>query len=221
MRLKKRVKRSTQSSNEPLRVPFTVLVDGREQLPYHFDGFEGGASVRHRPLVVPWEWSYLKTGDYSIKGCAHLVAVERKTLEDLYRTLGQERERFEREHERMAELDYAAVVVEAPWYRILKEQPKRSRLAPKVVFRTALSWSIKYRVPWFTVEGRRLAEATTFRLLEKWWVGLQDELGETSSLCRKCGRPLSAHKSYARGMGPVCAAKGDRLLASKIERGLR
>lgn len=151
-----------------------VVVDGREKAPYTFAGLRADAAMRHRPLAVRWQWGFLATGDYSILGHEDRIAVERKSIEDLYSTLGQHRERFEREHERMAAMDFAAVVVEASWVRILHEPPERSRLHPKTVFRTAVSWLVKYGVAWIAAEDRRLAEITTFRLLDRWW-RLQEE----------------------------------------------
>lgn len=160
---------SVSSPPRPLRNPFTVLVDSREQAPYTFTGLLSDARYSHRPLVVPWTWHTLPTGDYSIEGAAHLVAVERKSLDDIYHTLGQGRERFEREHQRMAGLDFAAVVIEATWEEILAHPPARSRLPPKVVIRTAMAWGMRYGVHWWAVGGRRMAEVATFRLLEQWW----------------------------------------------------
>lgn len=159
----------TEACAKPLKVPFTVVVDGREKTPYTFSGLRADANLRRRPLAIPWEWTYLETGDYSVKGYENYVAIERKSLGDLYMTLGQHRDRFEREHERLSEMDFAAVVVEASWETILQHPPEMSKLLPKCVYRTALSWAVKYGVPWFCVEGRRLGEVTTFRLLERWW----------------------------------------------------
>lgn len=165
---------------QPLQVPFTVVIDSRERAPYQFHGLHADADDNHRMLVIPTEWRYLKTGDYSIKGYESLVAVERKSLNDLYSTLGQHRERFENELQRLAMLEFAAVVVEASWDTIVNAPPEFSLLNPKCVFRTAVSWMVKYRVMWVAVEGRRAAEVTTFRLLEKWWKGYRERNINTS-----------------------------------------
>lgn len=161
----------TARSNVPLAVPFTILVDGQEKAPYHFAGLRADSDKRYRPLIVPTEWCHLKTGDYSIKGYESLVTIERKSLSDLFGTLGSEerRDRFEREHERMSRMEYAAVVIEASWTDILKSPPFESRLHPKSVIRTALHWQQRFGVPWMTLDCRELAEATTYRLLEIFW----------------------------------------------------
>ena len=203
--------------SKPFTAPFTVRIDTREQLPYTFEGLRFDADRDYVPMTVPCEVGTLKTGDYSIVGMEDLVTVERKSLADLYSTLGQGRERFEEEHRRMAELVFAAVVIEADWQTILRYPPSHSQLNPKCVFRTMLSWQQRYGVVWMAIgvpmpptlgdvppelipprvrelmaeeripvqsrvqwehalrediratNSRRLAEATTFRLLEKFW----------------------------------------------------
>ena len=165
-----------------LRVPFHVLVDAREKAPYLFAGLLADAAQKSCPLYVPCQWRTLATGDYSIDGLEHLVAIERKSLADLYSTLGQERERFAREHERMRAIvdagGYCAVVIEANWYQIALQPPAESRLNPKTVFRTALSWMQKYQVQWHAFGDRRFAEIATFRMLEKFWTHYQDQQRE-------------------------------------------
>ena len=150
-------------------MPFVILVDGREQKPYRFDQIRGDAKQRKRPLDVSVEWAHLKTGDYSIRGYDTRVAVERKSLEDLYNTLGQNRDRFEREHERLAEFETKLVVIEAEWSTILRRPPDFSRLNPKTIIRTCLSWQTKYGVPWIALPGRRAGELACFRILYQFW----------------------------------------------------
>jgi ERCC4-type nuclease len=152
-----------------ITTPFTVLIDGREKAPYTFTELNADANKGNRPLSVATRWAYLPTGDYTIAGMESLIAIERKSLVDLYSTLGQHRERFEREHERMASMTFAAVVIESDWSTILNCPPERSRLLPKVIFRTAISWMQRFGVPWLTFTDRRLAEIATFRILEKFW----------------------------------------------------
>ena len=153
----------------PTVCPFTVLVDSREKAAYRFDGMPAGTPSKPRDLLVTTEWRFMQTGDYSIDGMEDRVVIERKSLADLYSTLGQHRERFEREHQRMAEVEWAAVIVEASWYEILKMPPERSKLNPKSVFGTFAAWQIRYGVPWFCMQDRRLSEICCFRLLEKFW----------------------------------------------------
>ncbi|MDE2097140.1 MAG: ERCC4 domain-containing protein, partial [Patescibacteria group bacterium] len=114
----------------------------------------------------------LKSGDYSLLGFENRIAIERKSLSDLFSTLGQGRDRFHRELERLAATDYqfAAVVCEADWATVLASPPERSMLRPKTVFRSVIAWQIRYPlVHWWFCPGRAFAEKVTFRLLERFW----------------------------------------------------
>lgn len=130
-----------------------VAIDTREQKPYHFP--------RSRRQT-------LRTGDYSLCGLEDRVAIERKRLEELFTITGRDRGRFERELERMAELDYAAIVIEADLPQILRGAAF-SHVSPKAVAGSLVSWSIRYRTHVFFAGDRRHANALTRRLLEKYW----------------------------------------------------
>lgn len=150
--------------------PFVIIRDSREKAPWGFHGIQTDADQKHRPLVVRCEYAYLPTGDYSIAGLEDQIAIERKSLEDFYSTIGGHRERFEREIARLAEMEFAAVIVEADWPTILLRPPEHSRLRPKSVFRTVLAWQQRYRnVHWLMMGNRRLAEVTCYRVLERFW----------------------------------------------------
>lgn len=161
------MKRHTHTN--PVIVPFTVAIDGREKARYTFDGLTSDAKEDHRPLMVPTAWQHLKSGDYSIQGLEERVAVERKSLADLYGSLGGHRDRFEAEHWRLSLMDAAVVVIEASWREILTTPPPHSRLFPKTVWRTSIAWQLRYGVPWVPADTRRLGEIYTFRFLEKFW----------------------------------------------------
>lgn len=156
-----------------ITVPFTILRDDRERAcGYRFAALTADAAQKNKPLVIPIEERRLITGDYSLLGFEDLVTVERKSLEDLYSTLGgfgDSRDRFEAEHQRMSQLAFAAVVIEADWATILTRPPERSRLNPKTVYRTAISWTQRYGVHWFAMPDRDLAEITTYHILRKFY----------------------------------------------------
>lgn len=148
--------------------PGVVLIDTREQLPYAFDAIRADKREGGGVLAVPTRVEGLPSGDYSLEGFADRVAVERKSLADLFGTLGKGRERFERELERLSAFDFAAVVVEAEWTQIVNDPPARSRLSPKTVFRSVVAWQQRYpRVHWWTVPGRDMGEVVAFRVLER------------------------------------------------------
>lgn len=150
--------------------PFTVIVDSREQAPYSFTGFLSDAKYGRRPLIVKTRVQGLATADYSIEGFEDQVAVERKSKEDLYGTIGAGRDRFERELERLASFRVAHVVIEATWPDILSNPPARTKLLPKTVFRSINAWEQRYpTIHWHAMGGRILAEHKTFRVLERFY----------------------------------------------------
>ena len=131
----------------------TVVVDSREQRPYRFKGSVTKA---------------LKAGDYSILGLEDRVAIERKSKKDAYASLGMNRPRFEREAKRLAEYDYAAIVIESDLAGFL-QPPAFTRLSPKAALNSLVSWSVKYGVHVFFASDRRHAKALVYRILEKYW----------------------------------------------------
>jgi len=139
---------------------FVVIVDTREQNPYTFE------DISPPPDIVT---GGLKTGDYSIEGYESRIAVERKSLVDLYGSVGNGRKRFEKEMERMFDLEFAAVVCEADWFTVLRNPPSRSKMNPKSVYATILAWMQRYRVHWLMCPNRSFAEKTTYRMLERWY----------------------------------------------------
>ena len=130
-----------------------VAIDTREQKPYCFPRSEVKT---------------LASGDYSIVGLEDRVAVERKTKPDAYSSLGQGRARFERELQRLARFDYAAVVIETSLPDFLRA-PAFSRMNPRAAARSLIAWSVKYRVCVFFAGDRRHGNALTRQLLEKFW----------------------------------------------------
>ena len=166
----------------PITSPFTVIIDTREQSPFAFKSFRADAkharTVQGAKIVpdlyIPTERKGLPTGDYSIQGYESSIAIERKSLSDLYGTLGGGRERFERELERLSKMKVAHVVVEADWTTALREPPDRTKLAPKSVFRSINAWEQEFpTIHWQFMGTRELAEHKTFRILERFWVNLQ------------------------------------------------
>jgi ERCC4-type nuclease len=130
-----------------------VAVDSREQRAYQFSD-----------SVV----KTLSTGDYSIVGLEDEITVERKSKKDCYRSLGAERERFERELERMAEYRYGAVVVEAS-LRDFLIPPDFSRMNPTAAIRSLIAWSVRYGVSIFFACDRAHGKAVVRNILERFW----------------------------------------------------
>lgn len=168
-------RRRKTAVGEPVMCPFTVLVDTREQLPYSLRGFQadcrayGQSRVKGgEDLVVMSRRATLATGDYTVEGLEGVCAVERKSLSDFYLCCGHERERFEAELERLAKLQWAAVVIEATLEEIACEPPPLSQLLSKAAYRSVVTWSVRY-CQVIPAGPRELAEVTVFRLLERCW----------------------------------------------------
>lgn len=161
--------------HEPQRLyrptPYTVICDSREQMPYKFEKpLVWGVRLKDRPFRVQTTTAALPSGDYSLAGFESQIAVERKSITDLFGTLGGGRVRFHRELERLAAMTFAAVVIEAEWSTILAAPPPRSRLLPKTVFLSVVAWQQRFpAVHWWTVPNRDVGEATTIRILDRWW----------------------------------------------------
>ncbi len=150
--------------------PCTVVIDQQEKRPYSFDRIKADASQGEGFVAVRTEVGHLKTGDYSLAGYEHRVAVERKSPSDCFSTIGQGRDRFERELARLNGMQFACVVVEAEWSEIFADPPEHSQLSPKTVYRSVLAWQQRFKnVHWLMMPGREVAEVTTFRVLERFW----------------------------------------------------
>lgn len=105
---------------------FTAVIDTREQMPLTLAPLQ---SIR----------GTLATGDYSVRGLEHVIAIERKSLTDLLGCIGGERERFERELHRMLAYPTRAVVVESEW-DILEAGEWSSRVTPASAIGSTLAW---------------------------------------------------------------------------------
>lgn len=150
--------------------PGVVLIDTREQRPFLFDCVPAPADQDGGMLAVYVRSIGLPSGDYSLDGYSRQVAVERKSVADLFGTVGQGRGRFERELERLAEYRFAAVVVEGQWSDVIDDPPRHTALRPRTVYRSVLAWQQRFPVVhWWFCPGREFAEYTTFRILERFW----------------------------------------------------
>jgi ERCC4-type nuclease len=182
----------------PITNPFTVIVDTREQSPYCFRNFKSDASEKVSlkdstgkvikdsagrtqyalpAMYIPTMQKHLPTGDYSIDGHESEIAVERKSLTDLYGTIAGGRDRFERELERLSSFKIAHIVVESDWMTVLNSPPARSKFPPKSIFRSINAWEQEFpTIHWQFMGIRALAEHKTFRILERFWRQRQKEI---------------------------------------------
>lgn len=129
-----------------------IVVDSREQRPFPLDGYMTQRGT-------------LATGDYSLAGHEHHIAVERKSHSDIWACCAGERARFERCLARLAALDRAAVVIECSLTDLAVRPPQVQRVTPATVVGSCISWSVQYRLPFFWCDTRRYAERVTVRFL--------------------------------------------------------
>jgi len=104
----------------------TAIIDTREQTP-----------VDLSPLRTSVQT--LDLGDYSYIGGTHVCRIERKSLGDLLACVGRERERFDREVERLRAYETRAIVVESTWSELEAGQ-WRSKITPKAAIGSCLGW---------------------------------------------------------------------------------
>ncbi len=103
------------------------VIDTREQRPFDLAPLRCGRGT-------------LPTGDYSVKGLEHEVVVERKSAADLVLCVGAERDRFEREVQRLLSYPSRLLIVEATMAQLELGQ-WRARITPNQVTSSLLSWS--------------------------------------------------------------------------------
>jgi ERCC4-type nuclease len=154
----------SKKSNPPI-----ILIDTREQRPVLFDKV-GDPDFPD----FTYEFASLKTGDYSIKSmstpdCQHSICIERKSLEDLFQTLGRGRKRFERELSRMAEFDYSEIVIEGDLKAIFQDPPPITQMRPKSVYRSLIALSQRYGVSVWPCPNRSFASKHIYLTLMRFW----------------------------------------------------
>lgn len=145
---------------------------GRE----HVYTFENMPPIREeyakKPLIIRVERAYLRTGDYTLKGCEHLITIERKELSDAFRTFTAERDRFERELDRMRDIPHSYMLIEADLRTILNPSKFipgwKSKADPKSVYGSILAWQFRYpSIQWIYAGSRRLAEIYAFSIFDR------------------------------------------------------
>lgn len=176
---------------QPVMCPFTVVIDTSEQAPWSlrgisddaedfetepltpwtFEGMTANADKQYAPLVVNIVEKSLETGDVSILGFEKYFTIERKSLSDAFSTFTNDRDRWERELDRMRKMPHCHVVIEAGWDAVSAGPMKVGGAnIGKAVMRSIFAWSVRYpHVHWWAMPSREMAEATAFRLLEKFW----------------------------------------------------
>jgi len=129
----------------------TVIVDTREQKNQHILEYL-------KDNNIPYIKTALSIGDYSLMlphypeiGVDKKFLVERKnSLNEIASNMGQNRDRFMREFERITDETIHLVIENASWTKILNHS-YRSKLPPKSFMANLMTISIRYGCPtWFT-----------------------------------------------------------------------
>lgn len=128
----------------------TAIIDTREQRPFDL-------------LPLKTITGTLTTGDYSVVGLESVVAIERKSLTDLIGCVGRDRERFDREVQRLLAYPCRALIVESSWGEIEMGQ-WRGKVPPKAVIGSLLGW-IAMGLPVLMADNHERAGQYASRLL--------------------------------------------------------
>ena len=113
-----------------------IIQDSRENTPWHFRGIE---------VMI----EKLDVGDYSLSGWEHAIAIERKSVMDLFGTLGKGRDRFVRELERARKHEFFAIIIEGS-FRDIRDKTftnsERTQMRGDVVLKILVTLQFKYGI---------------------------------------------------------------------------
>jgi DNA excision repair protein ERCC-4 len=144
-----------------------IVVDTREQMPYMFPATETVKAA-------------LPAGDYSLLGYETEIAVERKTVDDFVHTVIHDRERFEREIEKLTHYRRACIVVESDLYEI-RYGKYHSKAHPNSILGTMIALFVDTGIPVFTASNRQCAEWLVHGILLRYWKNKNEKL----EVCRE------------------------------------
>lgn len=132
-----------------------IAIDSREQRPqFH--------------VSIPWVVCTLPAGDYAPVGYETEIAVERKSLADLFGSVTRDNARFQRELEKLSTYRYAAVVIEASQRDVLSGV-RYSQIPGGRVLSTCATLEAKHKVPFHFATDRAGATLWTLELLDAAW----------------------------------------------------
>ncbi len=138
----------------------TVIVDTREQQPYHFKKEKYIQTIKQK----------LDAGDYSLKGSTDKIIIERKTLNDLFGIIGNGRERFKRELQHLKDnCEFPILLIEGNISDIFDKYalPYESKIHPNSVIGSLISWSVKFGIQIIFAGNRIRAELIAAKYLIK------------------------------------------------------
>lgn len=158
--------RGARAVYDPMRPEvFALALDTREQL------------VGFIPRAIPVVVGKLPAGDLSVPGFEDRVAIDRKQIGDFIGCVTRDSERFTRLLRKMAELDFAAIVVEATVADV-RARKYRPKVTPGFVLGAAAYITAKYGIPVYFCGSLDASTDFAIRLLRAWWLnrGIRREL---------------------------------------------
>ena len=121
---------------------YKTIVDSKEKTPLRFEN-----SIRKS----------LETGDYSIEGEENQIAIERKSIPDLIKTLTYGHARFKRELQRAFDFEYFAIIVEGSYTALIDKMfvgAEYTQVKTQTISRILFTIHMKYKVPIFFSNGK-------------------------------------------------------------------
>jgi ERCC4-type nuclease len=110
----------------------------------------------------------LKLADYSIAGLSDVVAIERKSTQDLVQSITRERERFFDECRALREFEFRLLIVEASVEDIYAAL-YRGRTRPESVIGSTLALYADYGLPTLWSGSAKNAANMAERILTRLW----------------------------------------------------
>lgn len=121
-----------------------IIIDSREQKPLDFSDLHI-RGIKSLEVII----KKLDEGDYSYQGFEDKVFIERKSCADLYGTIFQGRERFERELDRVIEKDYKyryLIIESTPFGFAQYMEFHRNMVQFNSAFATLMSYAQRYNL---------------------------------------------------------------------------
>jgi len=156
---------------------FRIVIDTREQNPYNFSG-----AIRKT----------LKTGDYSVEGLEDVFAIERKSREDLWGSLGQGHDRFRREMERAKCFNEFVIIIESNPYAIMMTAENGCRLNPNSIRGSMEKWREEFGVRWVFGDTRENSQRYVHWKLRRWYDEYVNGIWVTTDEYKKLTKEVKA-----------------------------
>ncbi len=137
-----------------------ILVDSREQSPLF-----GPRLPKGMTLCV----EKLDCADYTIRGFSDKICVERKGMSDLLSFVTIERDKTIIKMQKMAKMEWAALVVEAKDNELYRPY-LYSKVSPELVRQCLVSFSIRYGIHVFNGDRERCQRYVADHFIKYWSV---------------------------------------------------